>query len=385
MNIQETRGASAVLVDDTVLEDSLELSVIIPTFNEHGNVAELLRRLDIALKGVGWEAIFVDDDSPDKTAALVRRQGRADRRVRCIQRIGRRGLSTACVEGMLASSAPYLAIIDADMQHDETRLPAMLALLKGGDTDVVIGSRYVEGGGVGQWNETRASMSRFATRLSRLVCKQDVSDPMSGFFMLRREAFEDVVRKLSGMGFKILLDVLASASQPLRIREVPYTFRERFAGESKLDGTVLWEYGMLLADKLVGRYVPVRFVSFILVGGVGVGVHMSILAPLLRIFSVPFASAQAAATITAMVFNFAVNNVLTYRDVRLRGWRWVSGLMTFLLVCGVGAMANVGIASYLFNQRTSWFVAALSGIAVGAVWNYVVTMVYTWGRAGRPK
>src|SRR5262249_43566322 len=156
---------------------------------------------------------------------------------------------------------PFIAVIDADLQHDETRLPDMLQLMRGGDVDVVVASRYMAGGGTGEWNRKRASMSLLATRLSRLICKQDVSDPMSGFFMLSRETFESTVRGLSGMGFKILLDVLATAPTALRVREVPYTFRDRFSGESKLDGTVLWEYGMLLADKLVGPYVPVRFVS----------------------------------------------------------------------------------------------------------------------------
>ncbi len=203
--------------------------------------------------------------------------------------------------------------------------------------------------------------------------------------MLRRETLEKVVRNLSGMGFKILLDILASAREPLRIREVPYTFRNRFAGQSKLDGLVLWEFGMLLADKLFGRYVPVRFVSFILVGTVGVAVHMAILATLLNGFGAPFRAGQIVATLLAMAFNYSVNNVLTYRDVRLRGWRWLRGLTTFMLACGVGAVANVGVASYLFDQKTAWFLAALAGIAVGAVWNYVVTMVYTWGRTQRAR
>ena len=364
-------------------EQWLELSIIIPTFNERGNVAELLRRLDDCLEGIGWEAIFVDDDSPDRTAAVARQLGRSDRRVRCIQRIGRRGLSSACIEGMLASAAPYLAVLDADMQHDETRLPEMLRILRAGDADVVIGSRYVDGGGVGEWEKRRAWMSQMATRLSRTICRQDISDPMSGFFMLRRETMEHVVRRLSGMGFKILLDVLASSDEPLRTREVPYTFRERFAGESKLDSLVLWEYGMLLADKMVGKYVPVRFVSFIMVGGVGILVHMATLVPLLKLADAPFQLAQAVATTVAMVFNFSVNNLLTYRDVRLKGKRWLRGLISFMLACGIGALANVGVASYLFKNRADWFLAALAGIAVGAVWNYVVTMFYTWGRGAR--
>lgn len=358
----------------------IELSIIIPTFNEIGNVEELVSRVRKTLVGVSWEMIFVDDDSPDKTADRARQVARGDRRVRCIQRLGRRGLSSACVEGMLASPAPYLAVMDADLQHDETILPRMLELLKSDQAELVVGSRYVGGGGIGDWNAMRASMSRFATRLSRLVFKQDVSDPMSGFFMLKREVLDNSVRSLSSLGFKILLDMIASSSGKLRIAEVPYTFRNRFAGESKLDNAVLWEFGMLLADKLVGKYVPVRFLSFAAVGGAGVGVHVAILSLLLNAVGLPFTTSQASATIGAMVFNFWVNNFLTYRDRQLKGWRWLKGLVSFMLACSVGALANVGIASYLFENKTQWLLAALSGVLVGAVWNYAITQIYTWGK-----
>lgn len=366
-------------------DHTLELSVVVPTFNERGNLGELLRRLDLSLQGIAWEVIVVDDDSPDQTAALARQLAQQDRRVRCLQRVGRRGLASACIEGMLASAAPYLAVMDADMQHDETRLAEMLRLLRSGGTDIVVGSRYVVGGDEGARDRTRASMTAAASRLSRLVCRQDVSDPMSGFFMLPRQTLEKVVRRLSGVGFKILLDILASSPSPLCVREVPYTFRDRFAGESKLDTGSIWEYGMLLADKLFGGYVPVRFLSFILVGSAGVVVHMAVLTALLKGVGVPFPASQTWATIVAILFNFSVNNVLTYRDMRLRGRRWLRGLATFMLACGIGAVANVGVSSYLFDQRTGWILAGLAGIAVGAAWNYVVTLEYTWRRVARSR
>lgn len=360
-----------------------ELAVIVPTFNERDNISEVVSRLEQCLQGEAWEVIFVDDDSPDGTAARVREIARQHPRVRCLQRIGRRGLSSACVEGMLASSAPYLAVMDADCQHDERVLPHMLDILRAGDTDVVVGSRYTDGGGIGGWNASRAKMSRLATRLSRAVMKQNLSDPMSGFFALRRDVFELAVRDLSNIGFKILLDLIASSPQPLRLRETPYTFRNRHAGESKLDSQAMWGYLMLLADKLIGHIVPVRFVAFGLVGTIGVFVHFAVLSTLFREMAVPFRYSQAAATIAAMVGNFALNNALTYRDMRLKGWQWIKGLVTFGLSCSLGALANVGIASYLFKRDTSWALAALAGIVVGAVWNYAVTAFYTWTEEGR--
>jgi dolichol-phosphate mannosyltransferase len=197
--------------------------------------------------------------------------------------------------------------------------------------------------------------------------------------MIRAEALDRCVRGLSGTGFKILLDIVASSPGVLQIAEVPYTFRERLHGESKLDSLVMWDFGMLLAEKTIGRYVPVRFLAFTLVGGAGVLVHLATLSAL-RFSQLGFTRSQAIATVVAMVFNFWSNNLLTYRDRRLRGARWLTGLLSFMLACGLGAVANVGIASFLFKSHTQWLVAALAGIAVGAVWNYAITQLYTWGK-----
>jgi len=361
---------------------AVELSIIVPAFNERDNVAALVERLAVALRGRAWEVIFVDDDSPDGTAERVREFARSDMRVRCIQRIGRRGLSSACIEGLLSSSAPYQAVMDADLQHEETILPAMLDVLVRGEADIVIGSRYVERAGVGDWQQSRVRMSRIATVLSRLVLHADLHDPMSGFFMLRRETFAERVRNLSGIGFKILLDLFASSKEPLRFVEMPYQFRIRHAGESKLDGQAIWQYLMLILDKLVGRFVPVRLVAFALVGGFGVAVHLAVLSLLLHLVQVEFTVAQACATLVAMTSNYAINNELTYRDMRLRGWAWLRGWATFSLACGIGAVANVGIASYLFKQDATWVLAALGGILVGVVWNYVATAIFTWKSFG---
>ena len=376
-NLQYMIGSQMIQTHD------LRLSLVVPTYNEAGNVRELLRRLETVAGASGWEVVFVDDDSSDGTANLVRAIAAHDPRVRCLQRIGRRGLSTACIEGMLTTSAPVIAVMDADLQHDERVLPSMLELIEQTDAEVVVATRYGVDGSTGAWDARRLRMSRLAGAASRLVLKQDVSDPMSGYFMIRRDVLESTVRSLSGIGFKILLDILASSRRPLRVREVPYTFRDRFAGESKLDEMVIWEYGMLLADKTVGRYIPVRFLTFALVGAIGVVVHMAVLTLLLKGLRQEFELAQAGATITAMVFNFAVNNTLTYRDRRLRGWAWARGLASFMLACSVGALANVGIATYLFSNRTQWALAALAGVLVGAVWNYAITQIYTWGKKAR--
>ncbi len=358
-----------------------QLSIVVPTFNEAGNVAELRDRVAAALPHVDWELIFVDDDSPDGTAERVAALAQQDRRVRCLLRIGRRGLSTACIEGMLASSAPLVAVMDADLQHDETRLMPMFEALRNADLDIVVGSRYVAQGSIGEWGRARALISRLATRLARSVLKADLRDPMSGFFMLRREALLRSVRAgMSGVGFKILLDLFASAPTPLRFVEVPYTFRPRHSGESKLDSNVAWEYLLMLLDRWFGGVVPIRFIAFSLVGALGLGVHMAVLALLFRGFGSGFVTAQAAATLVAMTSNFALNNLLTYRDMRLRGWALLRGWLSFVAACSIGGLANVGIAAYLFQQQGGWVVPAAAGVLVGAVWNYALTALYTWKR-----
>jgi dolichol-phosphate mannosyltransferase len=354
-----------------------DLAVVIPTFNERENIRPLVARLEAALNGIRWEAIFVDDDSPDGTADLVRQLAREKPHVRVLHRIGRRGLTSACVEGVLSSSASYFAVIDADMQHDETLLTRMFERLKEDHLDLVIGSRYVEGGGIAEWNEKRRLISRVADRAARLVLRASLKDPMSGFFVMRRDAFDTAVRNLSQLGFKILLDLFLSAPRPLRFAELPYRFRQRAHGESKLDSMAAWEYCMLLADKLFGHTLPPRFLLFGVVGGLGLIVHMLILA-LAFYAGFPLATSQTIALVTAMTFNFGLNNLVTYRDRRLTGWRFLRGLLSFYAICSLGAVANVGVASLIYAQRPIWWFAGLAGALVGAVWNYAMSAFFTW-------
>ncbi|WP_242146763.1 glycosyltransferase family 2 protein [Sphingomonas sp. BAUL-RG-20F-R05-02] len=366
------------------MSQTLDVAVVIPTFNEVRNVPLLVAQLDAALAGRAWEAIFVDDDSPDGTADAVRAIGRVDPRVRVIQRIGRRGLSSACIEGMCATAAPLVAVIDGDLQHDETILPAMVeALNADASVDVVIGSRFVHGGGTGDWDRDRVAKSAFATKLSRHVLKADLSDPMSGFFMIRARIVRDLAPHLAAIGFKILLDIMTGSPRPLKFVELPYTFRTRTEGESKLDHVVALEFLIALYDRMFGRIVPVRFAMFSAIGLIGVGVHMGVLTPILLGWGDrAFLLGQVIAAVVAMTMNFFLNNALTYRDRRLRGWRQLlDGWVSFCVVCSVGLVANVGVAGFLHEAREgTWATAALLGVLVGAVWNYALSSRFTWGR-----
>jgi len=363
---------------------SLDCAIIIPTLNERDNIPVLLSALDVALIGWNYEVIFVDDWSSDGTPDMIAAIAERRHNVRLIRRYGRRGLSTAVVEGVLSTLAPVIAVIDADMQHDEKVLPQLIDAVVNGGQDMAVGSRYCADGSVGEWGGQRAKGSQLATWLSHKVLRTQVTDPMSGFFVARKAVVIASLPQLSNMGFKILLDVLASSPTPLKIVEKPYVFRSRHAGESKLDSSVAVDFIMLLLDKKFGRFISPRLIMFCAVGGLGFLVHLSIL---LSIMLLPISSldivqmftlSYSVALICAIAFNFTLNNLLTYRDQRLRGWAWLTGLLSFYLVCGLGAAASVGSSSYVFRSDHNSVLATVAGTIVGSVWNFAASSFLTW-------
>ena len=355
-----------------------ELSIVLPTYQESGNVAELIRRLDLALAGVQWEAIFVDDNSPDGTAEAAKRLAATDRRVRCLKRVGRRGLAGACIEGILSSSAPFVAVMDADLQHDERILTAMLETLRSGKADLVAASRHIAGGSAAAFEKSRGTISRFATVLTRNVLSVPLSDPMSGFFMMRRDRFDAIAAKLSPVGFKILLDIVATAGPSLRVAEQSYVFGKREQGESKFNVQIGLEFLGLLLAKLTGDLVDPRFIFFALVGTTGLAVHLVVLKLALFGFAPNFATAQSIATFVAMTSNFLLNNELTYRDRRLKGLAMFGGFLGFCAIGSVGALTNVGLANWLYSERSVWWVAGAAGAIMGALWNYALSSLFVW-------
>jgi dolichol-phosphate mannosyltransferase len=355
-----------------------ELSVVVPTFNESANIPILVERLTRVLADCNWEVLFVDDNSPDGTAAAARAIGEADSRVRCIRRIGRRGLAGACLEGMLASQARYIAVMDGDLQHDEGLLVAMRDRLRGGDCDLVTASRYLGGGTAAGLSKQRARASRFANMLVRRLLGIDLTDPMSGHFMIRRDAFEPLAPAISSQGFKILLDILATKPGRLRVVELPSIFQERVHGASKLDSKVALDFAALLTAKLTNDAVSARFLLFCLVGLTGVAIHMSVLRVVFMVSDLRFGAAQALATVAAITWNFVLNNIFTYRDQRLSGLSFVTGLIRFQVICAIGAISNVGIATWIFDYDSRWWVAGLAGALIGTVWNFVVSAAFVW-------
>lgn len=355
-----------------------ELTVILPTYNERNNLVPLLASLAAALPGIEYEAVVVDDDSMDGTAAFARSIAQRDQRVRVLQRIGRHGLASAAVEGMLAASSPFLLVMDADLQHDERIIPAMLAKIKSDGLDIVVATRNAEGGSMGEFAAERVGLSKAGRAFSSLVCEVPVSDPMSGFFLVRSEYFHRVVHDLSCVGFKILVDLLASSREPVRVGEVGFRFRPRVHGESKLDVLVVMEYLQLLLHKLTRGVLPVSYLLFGLMGSVGVVCNFLLAGLFGFTFGLSFKSAQLAGAFITIAINFVLNNELTFRSARLRGQRFLVGLGVFYACCSIGLFAQVMVANGLHVGGMNWTVATLAGIAIGSVWNYSTAFLFVW-------
>ncbi|MDA9122225.1 glycosyltransferase family 2 protein [Paracoccaceae bacterium] len=375
--MQLRMGVVQIKYDDN---KDIALTIVVPTYNEKLNVRPLVSLLDKALVDINWEVVFVDDDSPDGTADEVRELARTRLDVRVIHRIGRRGLSGACIEGILSSAAPYVAVMDGDLQHDETVLISMIASFNADpELNLVIGSRNVEGGSSGNGlSGIRSFGSNMATVMARKLLKIRVQDPMSGFFMIKLESFRDVVGELQRQGFKILTDLLSASRGSWKIKEIPFVFKERQYGQSKMDSAVTLEYFGLILARLTGGAISIRFVLFLFVGLTGILVQLLMVGIFLNVMFLSFFYSQILAVILAMTSNFFLNNILTYRDQSLSGKYILFGLLSFYFVCSLGAVANVAVANLVYNFVPLWILASFFGSVISSLWNFMSSKWLTW-------
>lgn len=360
------------------------LSLILPTYNEAKNLPELLPSLKKVLEFIPHEIIIVDDDSPDGTWRIAHELSEEADDIHVIRRIGRRGLSSAVVEGFLAAKGDVLAVMDADGQHDLLLLPKLFHTVQSG-VNIAIGSRYVAGGSVGEWDEQRYALSRIATKLARRLCKVDVQDPMSGFFAIDRETFENALPNLNPKGFKILLDFLVHVPKETVAKELPFRFGQRLHGESKLSRRVQIEFLEYLYDVMFGKYIPLTFIKYCIVGSLGVIVHLSTYLLVSRFLLASgdlslygFSLAVIVAIEVAILFNFILNNMWTFAHARLRGLAALMGFLKFNIACAIGALANYATAAFLFSRGTAELIAVIVGAFVGVFWNYTINRLMTW-------
>ena len=359
--------------------EAASLTIVVPTFNERGNIRPLLEGLDRNLSVGDWKVIFVDDDSPDQTAGEVQMCQSIYGNVELISRVGRRGLSSACIEGFTAATTPFIAVIDADLQHDESLLVEMLRLLREGKAEMIVGTRFKGVGSTGAGlPPLRKFISQSAALLTRVVFRIEMSDPMSGFFMMKREVFGQVSNKLSAVGFKIMMDLVINHRGKLSVVEVPYTMRARHTGVSKLDWAVAVEYVAMLVSLRLNKLVSPAFVTFSAVGSVGLLVHAVVLYFVSLDQRDTFLVSQSVATLVAMTTNFFLNNEVTFRRKRLRGRAILSGLLSFYVACSLGAVINLAISQLLYSAGAFYMVAGISGALLAAVWNYLTTSKSVW-------
>ena len=365
----------------SIAQSQLTLSVIVPTFREAENIPVLFERLKAKLASLPWEMIVVDDNSPDGTYDVAFALAKADPRLRCLRRVKRNGLSGAVIEGCLSSSADLVAVIDGDLQHDESIIPAMHRALSDNLGNIAIGTRVADATIPAGLSPLRQKLSDLGAWFFRRAAGVVVKDPMSGFFMLRRDIIARLAPRLSPDGFKILVDIILSEGAALRVVETPYVFKQRQAGESKLSILVGFDFLGLMAHHISGGVLPIRFVLFALIGGFGLVVQLFALRLLLNAGGPQaFPIAQFIATLAAICSNFILNNEITYRAIRYRGFRKFLGLALFGVLCGVGALANVGVASWLYRNDSVWWAAGVAGAMVSVVWNYAVSTSFVWRR-----
>jgi dolichol-phosphate mannosyltransferase len=373
-------GAAQALADPASGEDHKQplLSLVICTLDEAESIGAVLREARAALAGIAHEIIVVDDSADDRTAGAALA---ADGRVKVLRRAGARGLASAAIHGWDAARGAVLAIMDGDGQHDPHVLRAMLGRLRETGADMVVASRYRTEGPSGLTGR-RHWVSRGGTLLTRLMLGVSSSDPLSGLFLFTRDWYRRVRPNLSGVGFKILIDMMASGRRRPRLAEVSTSLRVRIGGTSKLDARIILELAALLVEKRSGGVIPARFCLFAAVGSSGVAVHLAALAAALTIL--PFWAAQALATFAAMTTNFFLNNLLTFRDRRLGGRALLPGLLTFYASCAGGVLFSEIVGSGLSGLGSPWLVAGIAGAFAAALWNYNAAQGATW-RADRAR
>ncbi len=358
-----------------------QLSVIIPTYNEKDNIEEILNRLEKTLKNISYEVIFVDDDSPDGTAELIREQTKRKQYISLIHRLGRRGLAGAVIEGILSSKSEICAVIDCDLQHDETKLSEMYSLFeKKPNLDLVVGSRFLNEGDIslGAFSYVRRLGSNLATFYTKKLLGIKISDPLSGFFMVKRKSFEQYSKRLQTQGFKVLADLVASARQNFVTEEVSYKFKSRYAGESKMTIATGLELLGLIISQIFNGNLSIRFILFCFVGLSGVLIQLLVTGIFMNFSKISFDIAQTFGIVSAMTTNYFFNNLLTFRDRSLKYFELLKGLITFYLICSLGALANFALAHFLYSQLSNWLIASLGGAIFSAIWNFTLSSMFTW-------
>lgn len=352
------------------------VAIVIPTFNEASNVEQLVARIRSAMAGTQYEVLFVDD-STDQTPDVLGRIAAQDPRVRYIHREGQRGLASAVVAGFEQARGDVLVVMDADLQHPPEMIPTLLSGMAQTGADIVVPCRYMEGGSTAGFSSLRKAMSLVAKWLAQalLSCARRTRDPLSGFFVLKRSVIEGA--NLQPIGWKVLLEVLARGNYRL-VLDVPYAFRARNSGISKMTLRQQWDFLLHLTSLLLPGVGWRRIVRFGLVGAGGVVVNMGLLWFLVQKAGLPPAPGALCSANLAMVHNFLWHDAVTWGDRRARP-QWWQRFWRFWVTSWVGIVLNVLTLQLLVALfGVHYLLANGVGIAAAATWDFIVNHTWTW-------
>ena len=360
----------------------LNITFVLPTFNESGNIISLLKQLLDLNSNYEIELIVVDDNSQDGTAELVREFSKKEKNIKLINRIDRFGLSSAIKEGCINASNEIIAIMDTDGQHKVRDVINAAEKLFFENFDVVIGSRFALGASIEGLSQERAKGSIIANKFARYSLSRNyrnISDLMTGCIVLKRKSCIDFLKKVDVNGFKFLYELLSISKGILKIGEIPLSFQPRKDGFSKLDIAVIWDFFVSLSHSFLKRSIPRKAISFGFVGSTGVVVQLISSYSLMIIFGLTFEFALPIAVVLSASSNFFINNWLTFRSKRLKNKQLIFGLLKFLIVSSLPIFANVGLATSFYNYISpNTFVSQLAGIIIVFIWNYAASSKLVW-------
>jgi dolichol-phosphate mannosyltransferase len=374
------------------------VSVITPTFNEAENLPILVERLHRALDGVTHEIVVADDDSPDRTWEVAEALAADDPSITVMRRFHDPGLSASVLDAMTVARGETLAVIDADLQHDPSILPEMVRRVREGEADVVVGSRSTVGGGYGDWAAGRRLVSWVATLIARVLLRVPVSDPMSGYFVVSRDAYERTAAQINPRGFKILLEFVGR-NRSLRVQEIGYEFANRVHGETKLNRSVIRSYLLGVAELRVGRQINPTFLLYVLVGIVGLVVNsvafwvaewigFPMIDTGLNDEIDPIATSFIFSVQLSILVLFVLNNEFTFWELRYRGWSRLPAFAVYEVMSLVGTGVHVAVFTFLqesgfllsFLGGATRVVHNLIGAVVALIINWYLNTTYLWRR-----
>ena len=354
------------------------ISILIPTYNEALNIKILIDRISHCLKKIDWEIIFVDDNSPDKTSEKIEYFTKTQSNIKVVNRLNERGLAGAVITGLKYCKFQNIIVMDADLQHDPIYIPKLIKRIEKDDATIVIASRYFQSSTIEDFHFMRKIVSKLTIKIFNMFSYKKLTDPMSGFFIIKKDFFINLSKQLSKDGYKILADIILNGPKTITVSEISLGFKKRNAGQSKMNLRVLWDFLLIIAYCVLKNYVPRKYLSYIFVGCLGLLTHLIFLYVFYKLLLINFLLSHILATFIAILINFTLNNVLTFYSKNLIGFRWLIGLVNYNIFCSYGLFISYSITKVLSDLNCYWFLAGIIGTFTASIWNFSISKFLVW-------